>query len=379
MDNVDSLLDLCRYRFWLVRSPRHPLTATFDSSIPIKNQPRNSPINIQEGGGKGRRGRGRKRTNTNNSAKRKKKKKKRKEEESNEKENWRRCIYLHLLIIIRCLAGNSAMWLMILPSGNLLPQPKDHDGRKIHSSSLLLFLSFFSFLLALSWVRNWLWVVNFPSAKRPFAPIRRNYGDNWWMRRCGGDGEEIIATGGWALALDSKQMNVEPFESLLTYQPGSSGSIKFLSNWYEVNGAVIMIFFFWFSLLFSFFFSICLIFLSLKVFSISWWILSGFDWKANCCEEEAVVVDFDWFHRPWEMLPGFSELLWDSFGVCWVDSEPRGRGKIPAVSSLWFLSDSRGRLLRQVWRIFSCSAESNRRKWAATSVGPNLMNKSIKA
>ena len=154
------------------------------------------------------------------------------------------------------------MWLMILPSGNLLPQPKDHDGRKIHSSSLLLFLSFFlsflsffSFLLALSWVRNWLWVVNFPSAKRPFAPIRRNYGDNWWMRRCGGDGEEIIATGGWALALDSKQMNVEPFESLLTYQPGSSGSIKFLSNWYEVNGAVIMIFFFfWFSLLFSFFF-----------------------------------------------------------------------------------------------------------------------------
>jgi len=278
------------------------------------------------------------------------------------------------------------MWLMILPSGNLLPQPKDHDGRKIHSSSLLLFLSFFlsflsffSFLLALSWVRNWLWVVNFPSAKRPFAPIRRNYGDNWWMRRCGGDGEEIIATGGWALALDSKQMNVEPFESLLTYQPGSSGSIKFLSNWYEVNGAVIMIFFFWFSLLFSFFFSICLIFLSLKVFSISWWILSGFDWKANCCEEEAVVVDFDWFHRPWEMLPGFSELLWDSFGVCWVDSEPRGRGKIPAVSSLWFLSDSRGRLLRQVWRIFSCSAESNRRKWAATSVGPNLMNKSIKA
>ena len=160
-----------------------------------------------------------------------------------------------------------------------------------------------------------------------------------------------------------------------------------LSNSYPIDmklmAPLLWFFFFWFSLLFSFFFffffSICLIFLSLKVFSISWWILSGFDWKANCCEEEAVVVDFDWFHRPWEMLPGFSELLWDSFGVCWVDSEPRGRGKIPAVSSLWFLSDSRGRLLRQVWRIFSCSAESNRRKWAATSVGPNLMNKSIKA
>ena len=81
MDNVDSLLDLCRYRFWLVRSPRHPLTATFDSSIPIKNQPRNSPINIQEGG-EGEEGEGEE-TNKHKQQRKKKKEKKKKEKRKN--------------------------------------------------------------------------------------------------------------------------------------------------------------------------------------------------------------------------------------------------------------------------------------------------------